>query len=69
MTTPSPNLRAQLAPLIRAKGISQTARESGVHRVSLHHWLAGRRDLPIRDLQALARVVGLRLEHSIRLKR
>jgi DNA-binding phage protein len=68
MTT-HPNLRAQLSPLIRAKGISQTARESGVHRVSLHHWLAGRRELPMRDLEALARAVGLRLQHSIKLTR
>ena len=69
MTTSQHDLRTQLAPLIRAKGISQTARESGVHRVSLHHWLAGRRPLPMPALEAIARVVGLRLEHRIRLKR
>jgi DNA-binding transcriptional regulator YdaS (Cro superfamily) len=59
MTTPppAPSLRAQLSPLIRARGISAVAAAAGLHQPTLSAWLAGRRRLPLHQIEALARAV------------
>lgn len=60
-----PSIHEQLSPLIRAVGVNEVARRSGVDRSMLSSWLSGRhgpsgvrRQLREESVEALARAVG-----------
>lgn len=59
-----PDLRSQLAPLIRAVGVSKVARRSGIHRVTIQRYLAGTADMTGSALERVAHVVGVTLVAS-----
>jgi len=58
-TTPgAEDLRDQLAPLIRRKGVRATARSVGVHHAMLVDWMSRKRDIPSDVLVRLAERLG-----------
>jgi len=57
-----PTIREQIEPYLRAAGIKPTAEASGVNRVSLQHWLAGRRRLADTQIEAVCRVLRLKIK-------
>ncbi len=54
-------IRNQLEPLIRQRGITQTAHDSGIPPSVLSEWLAGKRNRRLGDaqLEALAKTLGI----------
>lgn len=55
------DLRAQLRPLIVARGIRATARAIKVDHSTLMAWLQGRRNLNTTQLEALFNVLNIRV--------
>ena len=64
MPPDSPDLRDQLEPLIRDRGVRATARTVGMHHGSLIAWLKGKRDISAAKLQELLNVFGLRVTQA-----
>lgn len=58
--------RRRLDPLMRAVTIAEVARRTGIARPSLSQWLAGTRELPVRQVAGIARAVGARLDLRVR---
>lgn len=57
-----PTIREQIEPHIRAATVAATARASGVNRVSLQNWLAGRRRLADTQIEAVCRALRLKIK-------
>lgn len=51
-------IREQLEPLIRAAGVREVARRSGVPQPRLSEWLNGRANLTVARAEAVAAAVG-----------
>ena len=52
------SVRDQLEPLIRAAGVREVARRSGIPQPRLSEWLNGRANLTVARAEAVAAAVG-----------
>lgn len=51
-------VRDGLVPHIKAMGATKAAKATGIDRGSIQHWMAGRRGMPPRNVEALAKAAG-----------
>lgn len=54
-------LSSQLEELVRAVGIREVARRTGIPASRIHDWLGGRRPIYLHRVEAIAEAVGMRL--------
>jgi hypothetical protein len=54
-------IREQLIPMIRENGLSRCAEAIGIHPQSLSAYMAGRRELPVKHIEAIIATLGATL--------
>lgn len=54
-------IREQLTPLIKEYGQARCAAEISIHAPSLSAYMAGRRELPVKHIEAIVKALGAML--------
>lgn len=57
-------LRDDLEPLIRARGLREVSRQTGIHASAISRWLHGTRRMSDEALELIAQVIGVEIAIS-----